>query len=53
MYFKISSHKQLKAALFVRSLTFFLFFCLARLGSLLNVKRKVQVFLFSLRSIFF
>lgn len=48
MCFKISSNKQLKAALFVRSLTFFLFLCLAHLGTLLNVKRKVHVFLFSL-----
>ena len=47
-YFKISGNKQLKAALFVRSVTFFLFLCLAGLGSLLNVKRKVHVPLFFL-----
>lgn len=46
MYFKTSNNKWLKAALCVRSCTLSLSLCLACLGSSLNVKRKVWVFLF-------
>lgn len=52
MYFKLSSNKWLKAALCVRSCTLSFSLCLARLGSLLNVKTKVWGF-FSFLEAFF